>query len=274
MAQGELAVLGGVPCDVLVEEGRIAALGAGLAPRRGAPRLDAAGLVVAPGFIDLQVNGGYGIDLTAEPERVGELAQRLLAGGVTAFLPTLVSPTEEEIRRALAVPAPLGWHLEGPLLNPARRGAHPLERLGPLPPSAFSPGVALVTLAPEQPGAAQAAAALAARGVVVAAGHTEATPAQLAAAGVRYVTHLFNAMAELHHRRPGPVGWALGAPIATVGLIADGRHVDPVAFAAAWAALGSRANLVSDASAGLGLPPGPCTLAGAPARVGADGAVR
>ena len=121
-------------------------------------------------------------------------------------------------------------------------------------------GVALVTLAPELPGALPVIEQLVGNGVVVSAGHTAASVAELSAAvdaGVSYITHLFNAMAPFSHRAPGPIGVALADERLTVGLIADGIHVHPTAVAAAWRALGpDRLNLVSDAVAALGLPAG------------------
>jgi N-acetylglucosamine-6-phosphate deacetylase len=162
---------------------------------------------------------------------------------------------------------PLGLHVEGPVLSPLRLGAHPPQHV--LTPDALdaeidqwirSGEVALVTLAPELDGALALVARLAAAGIVVAAGHTTMSPDDLAAAkavGLRYVTHLFNAMAPFDHRRPGPIGAALADDDVVVGLICDGMHVDPTAVAMAWKALGpARASLVSDAVAALGLPEG------------------
>ena len=165
-----------------------------------------------------------------------------------------------------AAAAPLGLHLEGPFLAPERRGAHDPSHLAP--PSVdvvasegwgAATGVALVTLAPELTGALDVVRALVDRGVTVAAGHSSATAAQAAAAldaGVTYVTHLFNAMAPLHHREPGLAGVALTDERAWVGLIADGIHVDPLVARLAIGALGERLSLVTDAVAALGAGPG------------------
>jgi N-acetylglucosamine-6-phosphate deacetylase len=274
--------------------------GAGGSPRRlppgeGPAVLDVSGLVVAPGLVDLQCNGAAGIDLTAEPERLWEVAAVLPRRGVTAWLPTIVSSPPEVRARALAawragpppgagpVAAPLGLHLEGPFLAPERRGAHDRRHL--VPPSvglvedegwSAEAGVALVTLAPELPGALDVVRRLVAAGVVVAAGHSSATAAEARAAadaGVTWVTHLFNAMAPLHHRAPGLAGVALADPRLRVGLIADGLHVDPTVVAVAARALGDRLTLVTDAVAALGAPPGPVRLGSATARV-EGGAVR
>jgi N-acetylglucosamine-6-phosphate deacetylase len=123
--------------------------------------------------------------------------------------------------------------------------------------------VALVTLAPELPGALVLVAALVERGIAVSVGHTEATADQVRTAldaGAGYVTHLFNAMAPLHHREPGPAGVALTDDRVRAGIIADGIHVDPAMVALAARALGPRLSLVTDAVAALGVPPGPVRI--------------
>jgi N-acetylglucosamine-6-phosphate deacetylase len=253
---------------------------------------------VVPGLVDLQCNGGWGIDLATEPERLWELAALLPRTGVTAWLPTIVTGPPALRRRALAALAagpppelagtplatPLGLHLEGPFLAPERRGAHPpawLRRASPDGPRVVeeegwsrADGVALVTLAPECPGGLDLVRTLVDRGVVVSAGHSSATAAEAEAAieaGVRWVTHLFNAMAPLHHRDPGLVGVALADDRLHVGLIADGLHVDPRVVRTAARALGDRLTLVTDAVAALGLPRGPVTLGATRATSGPDG---
>jgi N-acetylglucosamine-6-phosphate deacetylase len=252
----------------------------------GADELDASGLLVAPGYVDLQCNGGLGIDLAATPERLWELAAELPRFGVTAWLPTIVTSPEGTVERALAAlsaGAPEGWHgavpvglhLEGPFLSEAKKGAHREEHLRPSTLEAVDgwsreAGVALVTMAPDLAGAHEVIAALVDRGVVVSAGHTPATAAEATEAvdvGVRWVTHLFNAMAPLHHREPGLAGVALSDPRLHVGLIPDGIHVHPAAVALAQRALGDRLTIVTDAVAALGQPPGQH----GPVTVGADG---
>jgi N-acetylglucosamine-6-phosphate deacetylase len=275
-------------------------------------RLDATGLLVAPGFIDLQINGAAGVDLSTEPERMAEVAAALPRWGVTAWLPTVVTGPPGVRWRALAAfdalasdassvaasgtapgnppgaaprAVPLGLHLEGPFLAPERKGAHdPAHLAAPaidvVADEGWSrdAGVAAVTLAPELPGALEVVRELVARGVVVSAGHSSATAAEATAAidaGVTYVTHLFNAMAPLHHREPGLVGVALSDDRVRVGVIADGLHVDPAVVALAARALGRRLSLVTDAVAALGAPPGPVALGPFSADVSPDdGAVR
>ena len=233
--------------------------------------VDATGLCLAPGFVDLQCNGGLGLDLTAAPDRLWELGAALPRWGVTAWLPTIVTAPEGAIDAALDVLAggpppswagavPLGLHLEGPFLSPAAKGAHRAEWLRPPTLAAITgwsreAGVAVVTLAPDLPGALEVLTALVERGVVVSLGHTPVDVAGATAAvdrGARWVTHLWNAMAPLHHREPGLAGVALTDPRVRVGLIADGFHVHPTAVALAQRALGERLVLVTDAVAALG----------------------
>ncbi|HYK95374.1 MAG TPA: N-acetylglucosamine-6-phosphate deacetylase [Candidatus Dormibacteraeota bacterium] len=233
-------------------------------------------------MLDLQVNGAGGFDLTEDPEslwRVGDVLSRF---GVTAFLPTLVSPALATVARAQEVLAagpppgyagadPLGWHVEGPFISPLRSGAHEPARLR-LPDAAavrdWAPttGIRMVTLAPELPGALEVVRALIASGVVVSAGHSAATFDEAAAgfdAGIRYVTHLFNAMAPLDHREPGLAGAALADDRVTIGLIVDGLHVHPAIVRLVRRAVGAdRLTVVSDAIAALGMPPGAYRLAG------------
>jgi N-acetylglucosamine-6-phosphate deacetylase len=291
----DLLISGGTPGVVAVAGGRIAEPGAAL---EDAPSLDATRLLIVPGFIDLQCNGAAGIDLATEPERMWELAAVLPRWGVTAWLPTIVTGPPASRRRALEawragpppalaggppLAAPLGLHFEGPFLAPERRGAHPAEHLAaPDPALVESEGwvgaVALATLAPELPGAVDLIRGLVAQGVVVSAGHSSASAAEARAAvdaGVSYVTHLFNAMAPLHHREPALAGVALSDDRLRAGLIADGLHVDPAVVAVAARALGDRLSLVTDAVAALGVPPGPVPLGRLTAEVSAeDGGVR
>jgi N-acetylglucosamine-6-phosphate deacetylase len=174
---------------------------------------------------------------------------------------------------------PLGLHLEGPFLSPAKRGAHPasllrLPTLAGIEGWTRPAGVAVVTLAPDLPGALEVIEALVARGVVVSLGHTPATAAVATAAlqaGASWVTHLFNAMAPLHHREPGLAGLALIDDRVRVGLIPDGIHVHPHVVAMAQRTLGPRLTIVTDAVGALGMPPGRQALGGAEVTVGDDG---
>jgi N-acetylglucosamine-6-phosphate deacetylase len=209
---------------------------------------------------------------------------------VTAWLPTIVSAAADgaidEALRVLAAGPPVGWvgaiplglHLEGPFLAPARRGAHPVSRLraasGALAAGwSRDGGVAVVTLAPELPGAVELIGELVGRGVVVSLGHSEADEAAASAAvdaGARWVTHLFNAMEPLGHRDPGLVGVALTDDRLHVGLIADGVHVAPRVVGLAQRSLGRRLTLVTDAVGALGMPDGPHRLGGGVVEVSGD----
>ncbi|HKI92811.1 MAG TPA: N-acetylglucosamine-6-phosphate deacetylase [Gaiellaceae bacterium] len=258
----EAALLRGeiVQGDVEVRDGLVAEVG--LAP-------GTRGQVAVPGFVDLQVNGCGGVDfLSADGEDYARAGEALLATGVTAYQPTLVSAAETTLVEALrALPAEdapgprvLGAHLEGPFLSPERVGAHPLEHLR-------DPDVALLdrlldagrvtemTLAPELPGAGELIARLRERGVVVSAGHTNATAVEAHAAfdlGVAAVTHVFNAMRPLGSRDPGIAGVALTRPGVVVTAIVDGRHLADETVRLVWACAGGRLALVSDAVAATG----------------------
>jgi N-acetylglucosamine-6-phosphate deacetylase len=197
---------------------------------------------------------------------------------VTGFLPTLISRPIAEATAFVdlchaaesAGAYVLGAHVEGPFLNPKYAGAHDprrlvlpeLDRVGALlelPPT-------LVTLAPELPGALDAIRELTAAGVIVSAGHSGATLAEANAgfdAGIRFGTHLFNAMSPLHHREPGLPGALLADERITIGLIADGVHVHPAMLALAVKSAGpERIALTTDQTAAAGSPPGRYVIAG------------
>jgi len=262
---------------LLTAGGRIEAVGAlsEIACPAEAEIIDAAGCFLVPGFIDLQINGGFGHDFTVAPETIWAVAAELPRYGVTGFLPTVITSPLQTVDRARAAvvrpPAgffgavPFGLHVEGPFLNPQKRGAHNpayLRAPDPAAVSNWSPdrGVRLVTLAPELPGALALVETLVARGVVVSAGHSMATYTEAQAgiaAGIRYGTHLFNAMPRLDHREPGLVAALLSSPEVAVGLIVDGIHVHPALVGLVWRALGSRRlTLVTDAMAALAMQPG------------------
>lgn len=233
-------------------------------------------------MIDIQVNGAGGFDLTDTPERLWDVGVALARFGTTAFLPTLVSPSMATVDKARAVllegaPAgyagatPLGWHVEGPFISPARAGAHDPAMLQPPDPGAvadWSPatGVRMATVAPELPRALEVVERLVTNGVVVSAGHSAATFDQARAgfdAGIRGVTHLFNAMSPLDHRDPGLPGAALADDRVTVWLIPDGLHVHPALVSIVRRAVGpDRLAIVTDAIAALGMGPGRHRLAG------------
>ena len=277
---------------LLIRDGRIAALG-GDARRAaaGAPEVRADGLLVAPGLIDLQLNGAFGRDFSAEPAAVREVGPGLAAMGVTAFLPTIVSSPPATYAAALSVATaptgpgavPLGWHFEGPMLAATRHGAHAAAHLrmpADIDVDAWLPqrGVRMVTLAPELPGALAMASRLSTAGVVVAAGHTDADvrcAADAADAGVTHATHLFNAMRGLDARAPGiGLGLLLDDRV-TVGVIADGHHLAAATMTLIARIAGvDRVSLVTDGVAALGQAAGEFRLAGQPVTLAGDGSVR
>ncbi len=246
--------------------------------RAGARRIDASGLLVGPGLIDLQVNGADGVDLTSDPRSWDRVAAAMARHATTTFCPTIVTAPEPAILDALEVldaarrsdhplsAMLLGAHVEGPFISASRAGAHDPSVVRPIAAAEVGAwltagGVAIVTLAPELTGATALTARLVDAGVIVSMGHSDATEADALAgleAGARMVTHLFNAMAPFHHRDTGLAGVALTDPRPVVTLIADGVHLDRRAVELAWTALGvGRRCLVSDATsaAALGAPP-------------------
>ena len=284
------------PGVVEIEAGRIIALHEQAPPDRAVITLDRG--VLAPGLIDVHVNGGFGIDCAeASPAEMAELARKLAERGVTGFLATIITAPLAALRASGArlagyVPvdhgaALLGLHLEGPFIAPLRRGAHRLEDLARPDPAAldfllddpdFARILRLITLAPELPGGLAAIQRLTHAGYQVALGHSDADAAmalRAIEAGASLVTHVFNAMRGLHHRDPGLVGVALSDPRLCPCLITDGVHVDPLALRFAFQAAGSRAIAVTDSINLAGLAEGTALpFGGAMAQVQAGAARR
>jgi N-acetylglucosamine-6-phosphate deacetylase len=233
---------------VLLEGERIVGLVPENDPRcRQAEREDLDGQTLLPGFIDSQVNGGGGVLFNDEPsvDAIRAIGRAHRTFGTTGFLPTLISEDLDVVAQAIAavqvaiqerIPGVLGIHIEGPFLNAERKGVHDAAKLRGLDGSAvglltsLKHGKTLVTLAPEMT-APEIIQRLAAAGVAVSAGHTNATYQQIETAlrfGLTGFTHLFNAMSQLTNREPGVVGAALEDANSWCGIIVDGRHVDPV----------------------------------------------
>ena len=270
-----------------IEAGLVVELGWGEPPEPRAARYISG--TISRGLVDLQVNGAGGESVTDGVDALVRIGERLLARGVTSFLPTVITTSDDEARAAVAAIAELardpsspvaGAHLEGPFLNPERRGVHRAELLREpadgVPPYYESDCVRLVTLAPELPGALELCRNLARRGVRVSIGHTSASPAvcaQAQEAGAAMATHLFNSMPPLHHRNPGVVGWALAAGRVALGLIADGHHVHPTVLRLVHSVAGERVVLTSDASVAALAPPGSYTQAGVQIEHTSDGRV-
>jgi N-acetylglucosamine-6-phosphate deacetylase len=261
--------------SVLIEDGRVSWVRPGRIDVAGVEFID--GHVIAPGFIDLQVNGFAGRDAAEGIDSISAIAAALPRTGVTAFLPTMITArldcmagfvTAVEADRRTAAPGSariLGAHVEGPFLDPRKCGAHDAKLMvdpteanldallaGGLP--------ALVTLAPERSGAPAAIRRLVGLGVTVSAGHSSATLKEAKAAlaaGIGFGTHLFNAMSGFDHHAPGLAAALLDDRDVVTGLIADGHHVDPVMLALAIRLKRpDHVALTTDQTAAAGMPPG------------------
>lgn len=254
-------------------------------------RVDCEGSIMAPGFIDVQINGGYGIDFSQASEDVCSgislVAKKILEHGVTSFCPTLVTSPPDVYHKVLPQvkvhdggkdgAGVLGFHLEGPFISTEKKGAHPepflrtfgtggiqdlMEVYGSLD------NVAVVTLAPELSSSQSVVKELSQRGVTVSLGHSVANLSQAEEAvqhGASFITHLFNAMLPFHHRDPGIVGLLTSDQIPAgrtvyYGMIADGIHTNPAALRIAHRAHPAGLVLVTDAITAMGLPPGRHTL--------------
>ena len=250
LANGRLLTAGGLVSGqtLLLSGARIEALvDPGDSRCRGADTVDLEGQLLLPGFIDVQVNGGGGVLFNDDPspESIRAIGTAHRRFGTTGFLPTLISDDLDTIGRAIdavqsaldaGMAGVLGIHIEGPFLNWARRGVHDSKHLRPLDTSLVSllgrlrAGRTVLTLAPEMT-TPEIIAKLAAGGILVSAGHSEATFAETTTAitqGLRGFTHLFNAMARIEPREPGIVGAALYDQGTWCGIIVDGHHVDPI----------------------------------------------
>jgi N-acetylglucosamine-6-phosphate deacetylase len=268
-----------VPGDVEVEDGVVVDVGLPTTAR---------GRVAVPGFVDLQVNGFAGVDfLAASTGDYARAGEALLSVGVTSYQPTFITAPESTMVDAVrampangSVPRVLGAHVEGPFLSPERLGTHPREhRRDPdlaLLERLFDAGrVTELTLAPELPGAAALVQCALERGVVVSAGHTNATAAEAHAAfdlGISTVTHVLNAMRPFRSRDPGVAGVALTRSDVYVQMIVDGHHLADETVRLVWAAAGGRLALVTDATAGAAGDPGSYLLGDVAIEI-ADGGV-
>ena len=239
---------------------------------REATQVDLRGNMLLPGFIDSQVNGGGGVLFNDSPnvETIRQIGHAHRRFGTTGFMPTLISADLDIVARAIdaargaiqtGVPGVLGIHIEGPFLNVERKGVHDPAKLRELDTSAvglltsLGIGRTLVTLAPEmtKPEIIQK---LSTAGVIVSAGHTNATYAEVVSAlrhGLTGFTHLFNAMSQLSGRKPGVVGAALESLDSWCGIIVDGQHTSPVVLRLALRCKPSnRFMLVTDAMPSVG----------------------
>ncbi|SLN09645.1 N-acetylglucosamine-6-phosphate deacetylase [Roseivivax jejudonensis] len=256
---------------LLIEDGEVAAIASDSELPARVPRRTLSGGILAPGLVDLQVNGGGGIQFNAAPtaETLSRMAKAHARLGTTTLLPTLITDRPEITAAAIAAAEVAvascrgigGLHLEGPHLDPARAGAHDRDLIRPMNDADLARLVdaavrlpsLIVTLAPRSAKDAQIAA-LREAGAIVSIGHSDASHEAACgaiAAGVTMATHLFNAMSPLGHRAPGVVGAALTERLWS-GIIADGIHVHPSALRIALAASPDRLFLVTDAMAPAG----------------------
>ena len=280
------------PQDLWIKDGKIVAIVPSVQKFTDAPpiKLDLDGDWLSLGGMDLQINGALGLafpDVTIESgEKIIEINQFLWDQGVDAYCPTIVTAAVSQIQTALAGFATFksdnprsnpthpnqatiaGIHLEGPFLNPAKRGAHPKEHILPLTIDNlkrvlgdYASLVKIITLAPEMAAETGAVEYLKSLGITVSLGHSLATADQANQAftsGATMVTHAFNAMPSLHHRTPGLLGSAIVNPNVTCGFIADGQHIAPLMIDILLRASDYDRGLflVSDALSPLGLPDG------------------
>lgn len=258
----------------------------GVDQTEGLEQIDAGGLYICPGLVDVHIHGYWGEDISdGREEGLCKMAKGVLQNGVTSFLPTTMTVSRDEILDAFQLircmmPVSrteafdgseiLGCHAEGPFINPARKGAQSEDHI--LPPQADlildnQDVVRIVTMAPEMPGALDFIRQVTDQtDVLISIGHTSASYDQAMAAiraGARHVTHLFNAMTGLNHRDPGVVGAALGSPV-SCELIADGFHIHPGLFSFLHQAKGDKLVLITDCTRAGGLPDGEYTLGGQP----------
>lgn len=256
--------------EIWVKDGKIVE-----ASSKADHNIDVEKFIIAPGYIDIQINGAFGFDFSSHKNCIEEVARGLPRSGTTSFLPTVISSTKEIYREILPGLQPrkipssaevLGIHLEGPFFNPIFRGAHPKDCIANfIEGSSLEEfygsleGVKLVTIAPELSGSLEAISELSSKNIRISAGHSAATFCEMQKSiekGLTMATHLFNSMSSIHHREPGIIGEVLSNDSLYYSLILDGVHVHPAIVKMAWNANPKGLVLISDSMAALGLPGG------------------
>jgi len=274
---------------IIVEKGRIREIvneeELSTATLTGAEVIEGKDKYIVPGYIDIHVHGGGGSDvMDGDYEAINQIAIAHSHFGTTSFLPTTMTMSKDKIIRSLrsiceavkkgtAGAEILGIHMEGPYINPEKKGAQKEEDIKKISIKEFlefnqASGnlICLVTIAPEMLGAIGLIKYLYKQGIIASVGHTNATYVQTQAgiqAGLSHVTHAFNAMRELHHREPGVVGAALTSPELTVEVIADGIHIHPIVLKILTKIKeGEKIVLITDAMRAAGLKDGTYDLGG------------
>jgi N-acetylglucosamine-6-phosphate deacetylase len=280
--------------DLLIEDGTIVGIGPDAAQEGAAETIDAEGLLVAPGYIDVHVHGSAGCDtMDATREAIETMAGFFATRGVTSFCPTTLTAGAREIMASVRAvydcqqspvqgAQPLGVHLEGPYIDVAKKGAQPEEHIRPASMAEceelFSLGnIKLVTFAPEIEENRELIEFARSRGAAAVTGHSSATYEQMVEAveaGINHATHTFNQMQAIHHRAPGTVGGVLMLDEIYAELVADGVHLHPAIVDMIVRLKGpEKAVLITDAISGAGMPDGEYELGGQEVVV-KEGAVR
>lgn len=259
---------------IVVDNGVIQSVDRQLLPDGNLPQTVIDADLISPGLIDLQVNGGFGVEVTPNPDDIDHISRESLKTGVTAWLPTVVTSAAESYppffdawnsHNPAAGATPLGYHLEGPFITLEKKGAHNPDFIQAASEELFQSwleqdSIKLVTLSPEREHGLRRIREMADSGILVSLGHTNATYEEFVAgvdAGARKATHLFNAMSSIHHRAPGAMVATLVDDRVTSGLIPDGVHSHPatVRLAIKTKDIDSIV-IVSDMMAACGLGPG------------------
>lgn len=264
------------PVSILIEGPAIRSIGAD--PRDDTPFVDVGGRIAAPGFIEVHIQGAGGADVLDGTETaLSTIATTLARLGTTGFLGTSVVRPDtgnahlrlmrQNAGKDLGGAVLLGIHLEGPFINPKKKGGLSPDSIYASSPAALDAiyeatgeSLKMMTIAPELPGNLELIHRLVSRGTIAAFAHSEATYEEMRMgldAGITHVTHIFNAMSPLHHRSPGPVAAIFEHPSVSAQIISDGNHLHPAAVNLVWRNLGpGRCICITDGVQGMGLPDG------------------